>query len=125
MNSSSLARQAYGQAVQTTRTDRSTEYLLIAKVTHRIKASAEAGALKYSDLVEALSDNQRVWTTLAVDVANENNRLPQELRARIFYLSEFVQVYTRKVLLDGASVRPLLDINSAILRGLSGKGTTR
>jgi flagellar protein FlaF len=118
-----LAQRAYAQNARSTQTPRGTEYELIAKVTHRIKASAEAGPRAYPKLVEALYDNQRLWTALAVDVADSENALPQELRARIFYLAEFVQQHTSQVLTKKARIRPLLEINAAILKGLSGRST--
>lgn len=123
MNTQTLAQaqRGYAQHARTTQTPRSTEYELIARVTHRIKAAAEAGPRAYPRLVEALSDNHRLWTTLAVDVADADNGLPQELRARIFYLAEFVQQHTSKVLARKARIGPLLEINAAILRGLSGR----
>lgn len=123
MNAQTLAhaRKGYAQHARTTQTPRSTEYELIARVTHRIKAAAEAGPRAYPKLVEALSDNHRLWTTLAVDVADGENELPRELRAQIFYLAEFVQLHTSKVLTRKARIGPLLEINAAILRGLSGR----
>nr|WP_221235500.1 flagellar biosynthesis regulator FlaF [Sagittula marina] len=117
--------RAYAQNARTTQTPRGTEYELIARVTHRIKAAAEAGPMQYPKLVEALSDNQRLWTALAVDVADDRNQLPQELRARIFYLAEFVQLQTSKVLTRKGRITPLLEINAAILKGLSGRRTNR
>ncbi|MBO9463874.1 flagellar biosynthesis regulator FlaF [Tropicibacter sp. R15_0] len=123
MNAQSLAHRGYSQNARTTRTPRGTEYELFARITHRIKASAEAGPKSYPKLVEALSDNQRLWTTLAVDVADKDNELPQELRAQIFYLAEFVQQHTGKVLARKARLAPLLEINAAILRGLGGRRT--
>ena len=121
MNVQTQALRAYAQNARTTQTPRGTEYELIARVTHRIKSAAEAGPHAYPKLVEALSDNQRLWTTLAVDVADEGNELPQELRARIFYLAEFVQQQTSKVLTRKGRITPLLEINAAILKGLSGR----
>lgn len=115
------AQKGYAQHARTTQTPRSTEYELIARVTHRIKSAAEAGPRAYPKLVEALSDNSRLWTTLAVDVADDGNELPQDLRARIFYLAEFVQLHTSKVLARKARIAPLLEINAAVLRGLSGR----
>lgn len=123
MKAQNLAQRAYAQNARSTQTPRGTEYELIAKVTHRIKASAEAGPRAYPKLVEALYDNQRLWTALAVDVADSENALPQELRARIFYLAEFVQQHTSQVLTKKARIRPLLEINAAILKGLSGRST--
>lgn len=125
MNAQTLAHKAYSQNARSTQTPRGTEYELIAKVTHRIKAAAEAGPGSYPRLVEALSDNQRLWTALAVDVADKDNALPADLRARIFYLAEFVQHHTSKVLTKKAGLRPLLEINAAILRGLSGRSTQK
>ncbi|GAA4221913.1 flagellar biosynthesis regulator FlaF [Sagittula sp. NFXS13] len=125
MNAQTQALRAYAQNARTTQTPRGTEYELIARVTHRIKAAAEAGPMQYPKLVEALSDNQRLWTALAVDVADDRNQLPQELRARIFYLAEFVQLQTSKVLTRKGRITPLLEINAAILKGLSGRRTNR
>ena len=125
MNAQTLAHNAYSANGSTTRTPRGTEYQLIARVSHRIKAAAEGGRMCYPARVEALYDNSRLWTTLAVDVASEDNQLPQALRARIFYLAEFVQHHTRKVLAKKAGLAPLLEINAAILRGLGeGRGRT-
>ncbi|WGW04670.1 flagellar biosynthesis regulator FlaF [Tropicibacter oceani] len=124
MNAHSLAQHAYSQTARTTKTPRGTEYELIARVTHRIKSAAEAGPKAYPRLVEALSENQRLWTMLAVDVADKENGLPQDLRARIFYLAEFVQKHTSQVLMKQARITPLLEINAAVLRGLSGRRTT-
>ena len=125
MNAQTLALRAYSQSSQSTRSPRSAEYDVIARVTHRIKTAAEAGPRAYPQLVKALSDNQRLWTTLAVDIADEQNALPEELRARIFYLAEFVQVHTARVLNRKARITPLIEINAAILRGLSGAGGTK
>ncbi|MBV7395353.1 flagellar biosynthesis regulator FlaF [Mameliella sediminis] len=125
MNAQTLAQRAYAQNARSTQTPRGTEYELIAKVTHRIKAAAEAGPRAYPRLVEALYDNQRLWTALAVDVADSENGLPAELRARIFYLAEFVQHHTSQVLSKKARIRPLLEINAAILKGLSGRSTQK
>lgn len=123
MNAQTLAKRAYSQTARTTQTPRRTEYELIARITHRIKAAAQEGPLAYPKLVEALSDNQKLWTTLAVDVADDDNGLPQELRARIFYLAEFVRQHTGKVLAKKARITPLLEINAAILRGLGERRT--
>lgn len=124
MNAQTIAKRAYAETASSTRTARSIEYDLLARVTHRIKTAAQAGPNAYPKLVEALSDNQRLWTALAVDVADDGNDLPEELRARIFYLAEFVRVQTGKVLTKKARLGPLLEINAAILRGLRVKGPT-
>ncbi|MDA7423319.1 flagellar biosynthesis regulator FlaF [Thalassococcus lentus] len=122
MNIQTLAKRAYSQSSAPTRNARAVEFQLLARISHRIKASAIAGPTAFPKLVAALSDNRKLWTALAVDVADADNDLPQDLRARIFYLAEFVQVHTGKVLNRSAGVRPLLEVNAAVLRGLSGQG---
>ena len=125
MTAQSLAHRAYADTIASTRTDRDTEYRLIAQISHRIKAAAEAGPMEFPRLVQALNDNQQLWTRLAVDVADPKNGLPEDLRARIFFLSEFVQQHTGKVLARKGKIALLLEINAAILRGLSGRGAPR
>ena len=44
--------------------------------------------------------------------------LPDDLRARIFYLAEFTDQHTRKVLNGRDTAGPLIEINTAIMRGL-------
>ncbi len=118
MNSHHLAQQAYSNSAAPTRTARATEYAAFAKVTHRLNQAARKGTLGFAELAESLHDNRKLWTLLAVDVADDENQLPTELRAKIFYLAEFTQAHTRKVLKREASVAPLIEINAAVMRGL-------
>ena len=48
-----------------------------------------------------------------------SNQLPKDLRARLFYLAEFVAQHSSKVFSQDASVQPLIDINAAIMGGLN------
>ena len=73
-------------------------------------------------LIEALHENRILWNTLAADVALPENALPEDLRARIFYLAEFTAQHTRKVLRNEDTAVPLLEVNAAILGGLRTKG---
>lgn len=75
-------------------------------------------------LVEALHQNRRVWTHLAGEVADGDNALPAEVRARLLYLFKFVSSHTSQVLRGAAEVGPLIDINTAIIRGLKGEGAS-
>lgn len=118
MTPNSLAQRAYQQAAAPTKTPGKLEYDVIARITHRLKASAQRGKIGFSALAEAIHENRTLWTHLAVDVADDDNALPQELRARIFYLAEFTNHHSTKVLAGEASVRPLLEVNTAVLRGL-------
>lgn len=120
MNAYAMAQRAYAPTAAPTRSDRSIEYDVIARITGRLKHAVAEGS--FPKLVEALHENNTLWRTLAVDVASDENSLPQELRARIFYLAEYTDFQTRKVLRQEDSARPLLEINMAILRGLQQEG---
>lgn len=118
MNATSLAMRAYAQTTTATHTPRGTEYQVIARVTHRMKAAAQQGSAGFAALASAIADNRRLWTALAVDAAGAGNALPDDMRARIVFLAEFTHLHSRKVLTGAASPAPLLEVNAAILRGL-------
>lgn len=116
MNAHLTAQRAYAQTAGPIRTPRGLEYEAFARITHRMKAAIETGSL--STLATAIHLNRQLWTLLATDVAGPDNGLPTDLRARIFYLSEFTMQHSRKVLRREASAQPLIDINTAMMRGL-------
>jgi flagellar biosynthesis activator protein FlaF len=117
-----IAHNAYSRPEAPARSARAIEYDLLARTTQRL-ALAWAGRLHdFPALVTALNDNERVWSTFAVDVADAENGLPQSLRARLFYLYEFTAHHTRKVLDGKGSPEVLTDINTAVMRGLRGEG---
>lgn len=120
MNALSKAQKGYSTAVRSVTTPRSVEYKVMAQITHRLRTAAQKGNDGFKELAGALNDNRRLWTIFAIDVADKNNALPDELKARILYLSEFTSQHTSKVLARKAGVQPLLEVNTAILRGLRG-----
>lgn len=122
MNASILAKTAYANPGQPTRTLRGTEYEIFARVTHRLKQAGANAKADFTALARALYENRRLWTTLAADVASPDNELPEQLRARLFYLNEFTQTHSRKVLSGDATVDVLIDINTSIMRGLRHEG---
>lgn len=122
MNASILAKTAYANPGQPTRTLRGTEYEIFARITHRLRLAGNREKADFAALARALYENRRLWTTLAADVASPDNELPEQLRARLFYLNEFTQVHSRKVLAGDASVDVLVDINTSIMRGLRREG---
>lgn len=121
MNALAQARSAYSSASAPTRTPKSIEYEAVARITARLQSAATRENDSFPALVAALHDNSRLWSLFAVNVADKDNALPNELRARLFYLAEFTQAHTNKVLARKASVAPLLEVNAAILRGLRGE----
>lgn len=122
MNASALAIQGYGAHALNTQSDRRGEYETFARVTKRLRDAALTAKSHFPGYAKALSDNQQLWTALVVDVVDKENELPDTLKARIMYLADFTRVHTQKVLIQNASVAPLLEINIAIMRGLKSDG---
>lgn len=117
MNAFSMAKTAYSNTAAPIRTPRGNEYDAFARITHRLKSFA-SGSANFSNLASALHDNVKLWTILAVDVADGDNDLPDALRGRIFYLYEFTAQHTNKVLKGDDSVDVLIEINTTIMGGL-------
>ncbi len=118
MNAMNMAKTAYSTSQAPIRTPRSVEYEAFARITHQMKLAAEKGRLGFADLTRAIHENRRLWILLASDVAEQGNALPQELRAKIFYLAEFTNLHSSKVLKDPSQASVLIEINTAIMRGL-------
>jgi len=113
------AKQAYAPKTSALRTGRSAEHQLFSEVTNRLRKTANGLPTSFPAFAEAIHANRAVWTHLAVQVADDDNALSQDLRARIFYLSEFTSFHSRKVLKGEADIGPLVDINTAMMRGLT------
>ncbi|MFK7744680.1 MAG: flagellar biosynthesis regulator FlaF [Roseobacter sp.] len=116
MNNFAQAQRAYAPTQAPTKTARSTEYDVIARISHRMKRAIQQD--DFPALAEALVENNRLWLVLATDVADPNNLLPDELRARIVYLADFTVQHSHKVMRKLDTAVPLLEINAAILKGL-------
>lgn len=118
MNALLKAKSAYSSAKAPTRTVKDLEFDAVARITHKLISAAKKRPFDFNEMVKALSDNRRLWIIFAADVASEDNALPQELKEEIIYLAAFTNEHTSKVMARTASVAPLVEINTAIMRGL-------
>ena len=117
-----IAPAAYGQREAPVRTNRSHEYDLLARCTQQLAMAWTRRKENFPSLAVALTENLQLWSALAADVAEAGNGLPAPLRAQLFYLYEFTAGHTRAVLDQRGSVEVLVDINTAVMRGLRGEG---
>lgn len=117
MTISTVASREYAHQASAIRTPRSTEYDIFAKVTGALKRASTHG-----QRVAAIADNRRLWTELAADVAGSGNDLSDSLRGQIFYLAEFTEYHSRRVLKGEAEPDALVDINTSIMSGLRTRG---
>lgn len=125
MNALAMAQTAYSTSAAPIRTARSAEYAAIAKITHQLRSAANNKKANFPKYVEALNDNRQLWKLLTIDVASPGNKLPDSLRAKIISLGEFTRKHTSEILSGKADESALIEINTAILRGLSMQGGSK
>lgn len=122
MNAHALAHAAYGQVNTAQKTPRSAEYDVISRITARLRRAVEAQPADFARLADAMTENRRLWTELAIDLASPGNALPATLRVQLLQLAQFSLRHGEEVLAGRADAAVLVDINLAILRGLAGNG---
>ena len=129
MDPRTRAVAAYGDVSTATKSPSQVEYQAFARITNALTRSAGRKATDadqgpassgraFASLASALHENLRLWTIVQGDVSAEGNALPDQLRASLFYLGEFTRDHTRKVLKGEADPVPLIEINTAVMRGL-------
>ena len=116
-----MSLQAYQRAAEQAEGPKQTEYRLFGLVTRALMDAAAKDVSDASGRMRALHWNRRLWTTLAADCANPDNRLPMQLRANIISLSIWVDKHTSDVMQKQAAIQPLIDVNRIFMQGLSGQ----
>lgn len=117
------ATQAYTDFVSpfSIKSNIETEVELLTDITRKLRASDLDKQNNFSNFANAVYKNRKIWTIFASNVAHSENKLSADLKANIFYLSEFVHNYSRRVLKDELDIDPLIEVNAAVLRGLTRK----
>ena len=113
-----MSLNAYQQMQKRVETPRETEYRLFAQVTRALIEASTLPRIEIAKRMDALDWNRRVWTFMASDCANDNNSLPDQLRASIISLAIFVDKYSSQVMQKNEEIEPLIDINRSIMQGL-------
>lgn len=122
MNALNFPKTGYSRPDANLRSTRSIEYDALVRATRLLSAAWPNRKQDFAALASALHENRVLWSTLAADVASPENGLPAPLRAQLFYLYEFTDQHSRSVLDGRGSVEVLVDINTAVMRGLRGQG---
>ncbi len=118
MNVVERARDGYQNTTVHMKSPRDTEYEAIARISHRLRSATQNRDRDFNAYISALHDNNRLWTTLAANVAQPDNDLPKELRARLFWLAEFTNYETSKLMQGQGDIAILIEINASVLQGL-------
>lgn len=109
---------AYASPTAPIRTERGAEYDAFARITRDLRRAAAEKTVGFGAFATAIHRNRELWTILAANVADDANGLPGDLRARLFYLAEFTQHQSRRVLNGDAGIDILVEINTAVMQGL-------
>ncbi len=120
MNALLKAKSAYSAASAPTRTAKNLEYDVIARITRRMIQAAQKGRGSFAELAEVLHENRRMWSIFEADLLHNENQLPLGLKQNLVYLAAFTKEHTRKVMSRKETIQPLVEINTAIMRGLRG-----
>lgn len=114
--------QVYDAMSKETMNGRDLEAHILTKAANKIKACMTSLEQKEGkrQLNEALTYNQRIWTVLQTDLADENNPLPLHIRQDLLNLSLFIDRHTLAVMAfpDPNKLQVLVDINLNIASGL-------
>ncbi|MEQ8248362.1 MAG: flagellar biosynthesis regulator FlaF [Alphaproteobacteria bacterium] len=116
----------YKAAQASTENPRQTEYRLFAEVTKALMAVREAATskgLKPQEFYKAVDWNRRLWLTLQMDLASNENRFPDSLKANIISIAIWVDKHSRTVLRGESNLDPLISVNRTIMEGLSSAPT--
>lgn len=126
MNAYHMAKTAYsGSNASTFRTPSANEYEAFADVTRKLMFAAARTPSNIPEIAHAIHDNRQLWSRLASAVVSEDNALSADLRARIFSLAEFTTQHSSKILRGDAELTALIEINTAIMRGLRAQDSIR
>ncbi|PYE84382.1 flagellar biosynthesis regulator FlaF [Pseudoroseicyclus aestuarii] len=122
---------AYRNTLRESDSPRHIERRLLAEAAARIEAFAPAFdgdsartarlSILASGLREALVRNQSLWAALRLDLAEAGNGLAPALRAQLISISAWVDRQTTAALRGRDSVGPLVEVNRAIVDGLSAR----
>ena len=114
---STLPYAAYQRVQNVAEDPRTIEYRLLGQVTAAL-LDAERDPADGSKLVDAALWNRRVWSAMKLDLMNENNRLPRDLRGKLVSIALFIERETTQILAFKSDLSWVIGINKTIMDGL-------
>ena len=113
-----FTHSGYKQISSPIKDHRSAEAQLLQRLTSALSAASESG--DFCMLAMAVSENQKFWQQIALDLAHDKNAIPDGLRASLLSLAGFTIRHSSLILAGTAPVEPIIDINRHVIRGLMG-----
>ena len=118
-----MSLAAYQRMRTIAETPRSTEHRLASEITREMIAARDSG-LSGAALIGPLHRNREMWAAFSSDCSCAGNSLPMDLRATIVSLALWVERFTSDVVAGHEPVDDLIEVNRAILDGLSAAPNT-
>jgi flagellar biosynthesis activator protein FlaF len=112
------AGSIYGKILRDTESPREIERRVFEDVTAALEDADHPDA-HFTSRIAAMHRNRELWQTLTCDLADDENELPESLRARLISLGIWVIGETHKLMRNAASLADLIEVNRSIIRGLS------
>jgi flagellar protein FlaF len=119
-----LAYKAYGQVTQRTATGRALEYAVFEQITRDLQSVLDDGGENPGAWGDAIYRNLQLWTIIATDLLSPENALPNETKAGLITLSEFVRRTSMKVLAGSEGLADIIEVNRTIMAGLDGSAAS-
>ena len=113
-----MSVQKYKSAQSSTENPRQTEYRLFADITRALMA-CRGKEQHDASFYHAVDWNRRLWLTLQMDAASQENKLADALKAQIISLAIWVDKHSSRVLRGDANVEALIDVNRTVMEGLA------
>ena len=117
-----MSLQAYKTAAARAESPREMEYRLFGEVTRALMHASSLESTEISARIDALDWNRRLWSTLATDCSDPDNRMDAGLKAQIISISLFVSRHSSAIMRGEDDFEALIDINRMIMQGLAGPG---
>ena len=124
-----MSIDAYRRTLREVESPRQIERRLMSNITGRLDSVAdrfddamarhERLMLLAMGLRTALAENQRLWSAMKYDLAENENSLPEDLRGRLLSLAIWVEKTTSNILGGTAGVRALTTVNNNIIEALT------
>lgn len=111
-----MAANPYARAIATTETDREREYRLLARANRLLAEAEERGDI--ASLYRAVLFNRQIWNTFLIDLTDERNALPRELKGALISIGIWVERFSDPVCEGKENVQDLIDVNRTIMEGL-------
>jgi len=112
-----MAVNPYAQAVKATETPSEREYRLLARANRMLEDTKQTESI--AELYRAVLFNRQIWNTFLIDLTDERNQLPKDIKGPLISIGIWVEKFSDQVCDGDESVDDLIDVNRSIMEGLA------